>query len=370
MYEWLPEVCKEIRSNMIEIYWISIVPLTLLLIILEFFKLPEREPNALGIIKRAALSIILLMSFDEVFRMISLIGDGIVTHISPTPHINEVLSEMWKFVKDMELSWHQFKETLIWILSLLSFIFAYLGAFIADALVHFCWGILFVMSPLMILAYISEATSQITKGLYRSLCIVMVWKITWTALGVILLKLTAHAPIAQGDDYNAILLIVINLFIGTSMLVVPITTKAFLSSDFATFAGGLAAIPAIASQKIITGHIKKAATLSSQKGKQVASHGVKITARNLKNFGNFAQSRGFKKLSEWTQSQPKNYPRSRSQSHFQSHSQSHSQGHFRDHSEGHSKSYFQSRYGSQSMKRQKEDFNKPGGESPQGGDKK
>ena len=72
MYEWLPEVCKEIRSNMIEIYWISIVPLTLLLIILEFFKLPEREPNALGIIKRAALSIILLMSFDEVFRMISL----------------------------------------------------------------------------------------------------------------------------------------------------------------------------------------------------------------------------------------------------------------------------------------------------------
>lgn len=291
MYDWLPEVCRELRGNLVDIYWLSIVPLTLLLIILEFFKLPENQPDALKVIKRAAISIILLISFDEVIHTIATVGDGIVEAISPKPHINQVLDEVWNYIQTIELSWVKFKETIIWVFSLLSFIFAYLGAFIADAMVHFCWAILFVLSPLMILAYIPESTSKIATGLYRSLCTVMAWKILWCVLGVILLKFTANAPIGDGDDYNAILLIVINLFIGISMLFVPIATKAFLSADFAAYSGGLAAVPAMASKKIIVNQLKKAGRFSANKGKKMASQGFKSSGRALQDFGRFANAK-------------------------------------------------------------------------------
>ncbi len=285
MYDWLPEVCREIRGNLLEIYWLSIVPLTLLLIILEFFKLPEREPNALGVIKRAAISIILLMSFDEVIHTIAAIGDGIVLSISPKPHINQVLDEVWKFVQSVELSWLKYKETIIWVFSLMSFIFAYLGAFIADALVHFCWAILYILSPLMILAYIPQSTAKIAIGLYRSLCTVMTWKVMWAVLGVILLKFTTNVPITEADNYNAVLLIVINVFIGLSMLFVPIATKAFLSGDFAAYSGALAIAPAIASKKLIVSQLKKAGGFAAKRGKNFAFSGVRGTGRAVKGFG-------------------------------------------------------------------------------------
>ncbi len=284
MYDWLPEVCRELRGSLVEIYWLSIVPLTLLLIILEFFKLPERQPDALRVIKRALISMLLLISFEEVIHTIALIGDGIVESISPKPHINQVLEEVWGFIQGVELSWHQFKETIIWMFSLLAFIFAYLGAFFADAMVHFCWAILFVISPLMILAYIPESTANIAKGLYRSLCTVMCWKILWSILGVILLKYTTHAPIADGDNYNAILLIVINLFIGASMLFIPVATKAFLSGDFAAYSASLAAAPALASQKIVMNQIKKAGRFAKDRGKSVAAQGVRSAGRAVNEF--------------------------------------------------------------------------------------
>lgn len=291
MYDWLPEICREIRGNLIDIYWLSIVPLTLLLITLEFFKLPEKEPDGLKVIKRAVISIILLVSFDEILQTIALVGDGIVQTISPEPHIHKVLDEVWKHIHTIELSWNEFKETVIWVFSLISFIFAYFGAFIADALVHFCWAILFVLSPLMILAYIPEATSKITSGLYRSLCTVMAWKILWSLLGVILLQFTTHAPLGEGDNYNAILLVVINLFIGISMLFVPVATKAFLSGDFAAYSAGLAAAPALASKRLVVNQIKKAAVSSARQGKRLSTQGVRATGRSLKNFGSHARSR-------------------------------------------------------------------------------
>jgi hypothetical protein len=298
MYDWLPEVCREIRGNLVGIYWMSIVPLTLLLICLEFFKLPESQPDAMKVIKRAALSIIMLVTFDEVANLIAMVGDGVVEAISPEPQINQVLAEVWSFVQNIEISWHQYKKTIIWMFSLISFIFAYLGAFVADAMVHFCWAILFVMSPLMFLAYIPESTAKIAKGLYASLCTVMVWKVLWSVLGIILLKLTVNAPIAEGDDYNAVLLIVINLFIGTSMLVIPITTKAFMSGDFSAYSAGLAAVPAIAAQRVVMQKLKMVGAKVGAQGMRYSQMGMNRAGRTAKNFTSSKEARENQKKQE------------------------------------------------------------------------
>ena len=62
MFDFLPEVCRELHGHLTDTYWILIVPFTVFLIILEFFKMPESGPSAGDIIKRAVVSMILLYS--------------------------------------------------------------------------------------------------------------------------------------------------------------------------------------------------------------------------------------------------------------------------------------------------------------------
>lgn len=284
MYDWLPEVCNDLRQNLVNIYWLAIAPLVTFLIILQFFNVFDKAPNAAKVINRALISIIMLVSFEEVLHLITYVGDGIVHSISPRSHINDILDEAWTFVTGMEISWLKYKETIIWIFGLISFIFAYFGAFIADALVHFVWAILYVLSPLMILAYIPERTAKICTGLYQSLCTVIAWKIMWAVLSVILLKFMTHAPIQDGDNYNAVLLIVVNLFIGGSLLLIPFTTKAFIGSDFSGYAAGLAVAPAMAGKNMIKGGLKKAGGFVTNKAASGARIGLNSTRRTVQNF--------------------------------------------------------------------------------------
>lgn len=284
MYDWLPEVCNDLRQNLVNIYWLAIAPLVTFLIILQFFNVFEKAPNAAKVINRALISIIMLVSFEEVLHLITYVGDGIVHSISPRSHINDILDEAWTFVTGMEISWLKYKETIIWIFGLISFIFAYFGAFIADALVHFVWAILYVLSPLMILAYIPERTAKICTGLYQSLCTVIAWKIMWAVLSVILLKFMTHAPIQDGDNYNAVLLIVVNLFIGGSLLLIPFTTKAFIGSDFSGYAAGLAVAPAMAGKNMIKGGLKKAGGFVTNKAASGARIGLNSSRRTVQNF--------------------------------------------------------------------------------------
>jgi len=281
MYDWLPGLCRELRGNLVEIYWILIVPLTTFLCILEFFKVHDQNPDIPRIIKRAVISIILLTSFNEVLRMITVVGDGIVDHIGGMNNVHLVLQQMWKVLTKTEVSWIHYKEMVIFVFSLLSYIAAYLGAFIADALVHFCWAILYVVSPLMILAYIPESTAGTCKNLYRSLCTVICWKILWAILGALLLKLSTSAPIQDGNDYNAILIVVMNLFIGISMLFVPFATKSIISDGLSNFASGLAAVPAMATQRVLVNAVKHVAKRGAVKTWRGLGHGARFAGQKM-----------------------------------------------------------------------------------------
>ncbi len=276
MYDWLPGLCRELRGNLVAVYWILIIPLTTFLIILEYFKLPDENPNIPGVIKRAVVSMILLLSFDECMHIISFVGEGIVNRIGGMNNIHLVLREMWKVLTKTEVSWIHFKEMVIFVISLLSYIMAYLGAFIADALVHFCWAILFVVSPLMILCYIPRSLSGTCRNLYTSLCTIMCWKIMWAILGALLLKLSTSAPLRDGSDYNAILIVVMNLFIGVSMLFVPFATKSIIGDGLSGFAMGLAAIPALATQKVLIKSVKHTIKRGATQTWRGLGHGVRF----------------------------------------------------------------------------------------------
>lgn len=237
MYTWLGEVGNELRGHLVVLYWILLPLYTVFLIVLEQAKL-DGAPNIPNIMKRVIISIILLLSFDECIHAISVLGDGISEEIGGFSSIKQVFNIISKRNAARDFGWMKFKDYLIFIISFCSYIIAYLGVFVSEALINFVWVILYIVSPLMILMYVSEKTAFITTNLYKSLISVMAWKVFWSILAVLLLKMIVTN---QSDDPgNFLTTIVINLFIACSMLFVPFATKSLLSDGLSSSGSSLA----------------------------------------------------------------------------------------------------------------------------------
>ena len=242
MFNWLPEVCREIHNNLIDLYWVMIVPFVLLLIILEFFRFPEKPIGANNIIKRAVVSVLLLITFQDITNFISSISDGIIGFVEGPTKIMDLLGVLSEKAVEYEAGLFDFKQHIVLLFSYVAYLTAYLGVFVSNALIHFVTGILYCVSPLMILMYCSERTSFICSNLYKGLLSVATWRILWSILGVFLLKLATNP--AVGDWGNVFTSIIVNVCIGISMLFIPYFAKSLISDGLVSMASGMAVAPA------------------------------------------------------------------------------------------------------------------------------
>jgi hypothetical protein len=265
--EWLPEVCSQLHGEMVNVYWMMILPMIVLLIVLEMFKTQDKTPDAGKILVRALASIFLLISFKETINLIAFIGDGIADRIDGLAKMPEILQVFSDNFNREAPALYKVRELFIFLLNFLSYFLAYFGIFVTDALIHFCWSILYVCAPLMILCYIPENTANICKNLYKGLFTVISWKIMWSVLGVMLLKLAVQ-PTTE-DSENIITTSIINLCIALSILLVPLFTKSLIGDGISSFASGIATIPGMAAlgvgKTVLSMPIKKGAQWSKAK---------------------------------------------------------------------------------------------------------
>lgn len=244
MFEWLPDVCRELRDGLIQVYWTLLVPYVVLMICLDFFRMPEAPPNAGRIIKRAFVSVLLLISFEESMNMLAMLSDGVTEQINGIYQLKDLLKHLGDEYANMEVSWLRAREAILYIMNLIAYIIAYLGVFVADVIVHFVWAILYVVSPLMILMYVSERTAFVTNNLYKGLINVISWKILWSILGALLLKMAISSEAAASDNF--LLVVLLNLCIGLSMLFVPFVAKSLVNDGLSGMASMMAAAPSAA----------------------------------------------------------------------------------------------------------------------------
>lgn len=276
MFDYLPDVGRELRGELIQVYWMLLVPFVVLLIILEFFK--EDAPNVKEILRRLVISILMLYSFDYVINVIAMVGDGITERIDGIQKLWDVLKNLGPNYNNSSGQWFNMRETAIYFFNIAAYIIAYLGFFVATALIHFVWTVLYICSPLMILMYVSRATEYVTKSLYAGLIQVVTWKILYSILGVLLLKLAMNPHFTGMEDY--LMSIIVNLCIGTSMLFIPLATKSLLNDGLQGAASALAAVPTMAAGVAIKGAVTHA-------GKKLATtgmHGAKFLGTPVSNW--------------------------------------------------------------------------------------
>ena len=276
MFHELAGVAKSIRLELVNIYWVLLVPLVILLVSFEVLKSKEQKIGIDEILRRVVVSILLLLSFTMVTDAIGLIGDGIMGKLDKFNNSWEAFKQLGPNYEGSD-KWFDIREYFIYAFALLSYLVAYLGFFMAEALTHFVWLILYVCSPLMILCYVPRQTAGVTAALYKGLVKVVVWKILWTILGALLLKLALNPQVTGMEDY--LFSMILNLCIGISMLFIPIATKSLISDGMQGAASAIAAVPAAAS----AGFIKaKAARFAKQGGKKMLD-GARFASRPMTN---------------------------------------------------------------------------------------
>lgn len=250
MFEQLFIHAKTIHNQMVDVYWVMLPVVVALLLILEMLKSQGQSPNANEIIRRTVISILLLISFGFTVSCISMIADGITARIDQNQNLWEMIKTMGPNSQGESDGLFDVRSHVVYFFSIGAYLIAYIGFFASITLMNFVWAILYICAPLMLLCYVSPATSAISGNLYRGLVSVATWKIMWTLLGSLLLKLAVTPKDAGIDD--VFLSMVMNLLIGVSMLLVPLFTKSLLGDGLQSAAAGLAAAPGLMAAKAIT----------------------------------------------------------------------------------------------------------------------
>lgn len=256
---------------MAEIYWIMLPMVVALLIVFELLKGSDQQPNVNDILRRAVISILLLLSFGTVVNTIAMISDGVTARIDQTQSLWDAIKHLGPNSQGEAVSLFDMRGHIVYFFAIGAYLIAYIGFFASVALMNFVWAVLYVCAPLMILCYVPRATAGIVGNLYRGLISVATWKILWTLLGSLLLKMAINPKVAGVDDY--ILSMVMNLLIGLSMLLIPLFTRSLIGDGLQSAASALAAAPGLMATK-------SAMLATKMMGKKFATGAM--------NFGGFA----------------------------------------------------------------------------------
>lgn len=275
MFENLHNHAKSLHGEMVGVFWLILPCLVSIIVVLEIAKNDDEGPNIRDILKRTVLCILMLISFDYTVSAIAMVSDEITHLIKGDDNVFESLKQFGPTNSDSSM--FDIREHIVYFFAIAAYLVAYIGFFASTALVHFVWAILYITSPLLILCYVTKTTASITGNLYRGLINVATWKIVWTLLGSLLLKMSISPKEAGMEDY--FLAMVINLLIGLCMLLVPLFTRSLISDGLQSASSGLAAAPGLLTAKAASMALKK----YGSKGLNKLKNGVDFSTKPLRN---------------------------------------------------------------------------------------
>lgn len=270
MFAGLSGAANEVHLQLVSVFWILLTPAIVVSIVLQFLKGRGEVPDPGEILRRVVVAVLMLLSFKFVIGSIAELSDALTSHISQDNSIWEFLEKLGPDQNKSESSaWFDFKNSFIYAISLLCYLVAYLGFFISEAIVAFVWSVLYALSPLLILCYVSKSTSSVTANLFKGLFIVSTWRILYACLGALLMNMELDKSAVGIDDW--LLTAVVNLCIGLSMLAVPLFTKSLIGSGLSQAGTTLAAGATFAAG----GFAKGFADMAARKGVNFAKYSTR-----------------------------------------------------------------------------------------------
>lgn len=240
---WLAIEGKKIHEVFTGYFYLLVTVLMLLGVTIEFFKWPIGQiPNFGTLVGRALIAAILLHAYPDITNIIADVTDAVAGQLGDLNNFKLILDRMGDKLGELSFSWVSFKETVMLLISFLTFFILYFSIHIADSFYIYVWVMLYVFSPLLIALFVLPATASATAALFKSLIEVAAWKIVWSVIATLLWSSALSQINAQGSQVSFLTAIAFNVILAGSLLLTPFVVHALAGSGLAQMGKDLSAL--------------------------------------------------------------------------------------------------------------------------------
>ncbi len=222
-YEKLLPIARQIYEHTSHLSWQMLLPLFLVSVALGYTSDLGLSGAVLVRLKRLVLVALLLVTFPTIAEFSQILGVEVARSIDDMTGIDMVLdaaskrAEAYSF--DLQGLLNLGSDLLIGSLVIVSFIILIVARFFLLAFQHFYWFLLVALGPFLILGTLFEASSGITKGLFKSMFQVACWPVIWSVLSAFLKALPFAA--SYSVEGNLVTIVTLNLIIAIALLFSP-----------------------------------------------------------------------------------------------------------------------------------------------------
>ena len=228
---WLALEAKKIHDIFSSYFYLLVTVLLLLGIVIEYFKWPVGQvPHFSVLIGRAVIAAILLHAYPEITNMIADVTDSVAQRLGDLNNFKLILDRMGDKLGELSWSWVSIKESIMLLLSFVTFFILYISIYIADSFYIFVWVVLYVFSPLL---YVLPVTASATSSLFRSLFEVAAWKIVWSVIATLLWSAALSKINQEESQINFLTAICFNIILAGSLLLTPFLVHGLMGAGMA-----------------------------------------------------------------------------------------------------------------------------------------
>ena len=228
--QWLAGEAKQLHS-LFASFFNSIV-LTMIIggVVVNYFKMPLGQvPEFLTLIGRAIVASFILAAFPEILNFMADLTDNLANTIGNLHNFKLVLARLGDKIGQFTWSWVSVKDSVLLIISYLTFFLLYVSVYVADAVYLLVWTLLYIFAPILIAAFTLPSMASATKGLFTSLIEVCLWKVLWSCLAALLWSFALSEINKPEYDVDFLTAILLNLLLAFSVLLTPMLVRSFMS---------------------------------------------------------------------------------------------------------------------------------------------
>lgn len=230
-----------------------------------------QTPEFLTLVGRALIASLLLIAFPEVMNTLADITDAVAKDIGQLNNFKLVLARLGEKIETLTWSWVSVKDSVLLIVSYLTFFLLYVSVYMADTLFIFTWTLLYIFSPVLIAAFVLPSTAEATAGLFRSLIEVSCWKVTWSVLAALLWSFALSEINKPEYDIDFLTAILMNILLAFSVLSTPVIVGKLLRGGLHHQAAALGGVVLGAAALTPTGALGQTLSRAKRAGGAVRS---------------------------------------------------------------------------------------------------
>jgi hypothetical protein len=222
------------------IFWAAL-PAVLLLSLLGIYASGEISGSRFeNLFRRIFIAITLLVGFHQISGLFLDLESYLINAFGGDDSLVKVFSHIGDRASDIKNSasgsWFKIGQSLLSIISTLSFLILSIVKRFFDVLHLMIWNLIHVLGPIALLGCLSPNFSAVPKGIFMGMLEITLWKPFWVIMGKILLAL-GEVDGGNSDANQWLDSVILNFAIAGLMVSTPMLVHGFLSGQLASIGG-------------------------------------------------------------------------------------------------------------------------------------